>query len=269
MRKGMRRRKPRVVWVETADSLIDQVTIFGPGASPSLQTFVFPLLADESNANDKADLAFTMKSAGLLGISDWGTALTELYEKGFKATRLVGHLGFALQQRIQSAGASPTVGAVNVLVRAGIFIGEVDENGAIVNAADWRLDSREDWKDRRWLWTREWSLHNRYGGITGTIASGGPALTPTDTWAVAAADLPRVIWGHPTNTMYAGTMSNDFFDIKHAGTLAKNQRLFYAYAAWDHAQGPQDITVMATSWTLLRNKRCRALLSPGFKRART
>lgn len=261
-RRAAGRRK--MFWVETNDNLRDQIDIYSPSAKVSNVTTFWPLLADEGNAADKADLPFDEKSANLLGISNWGTALGEVYQRGWKPVRLVGKLRFAVQQRLAASGATAYAGAQNVMVRAGIFIGEVDENGALTNGEDFPLHTNADWKDRRWLWVREWTLSNIYGGLT---AGPGGLYYPVG-GGVQAADFPRLVWGPFSTEFYQSHLDNSVFDIRRTGALAKNQRLFYGYASWDPAQGPVDSTGMSTSWNLLYNKTVRALMAPGFRRAR-
>lgn len=262
-RRGMRRRRKPVKWVETKDSLVQSAKLFGAGGgNSSASTWFYPLFTNENQPADRADLPFDFTTSEVLGVSDWGTAVGQLYEPGFKLERVVGELQFTIQQRKESAGASPAQGAQNVVVRCGIVIMEVDESGNALNTADYPLHKEGDWKDRRWLWFREWWLHNKYSGLT--VTNGG--LYFADDVAAAAVDQPRVVWG-PTSTVFYPYATGGHLDLKARVPIGKGQRLFYAFSCWDPAQGPQDISSMATSWTLVWEKRARGLWSKSTRRA--
>lgn len=260
-----RRRKPMVKWVETKDLLVDSVVLYGPnvGQVGSDQTFVFPLFTDPSDANDKSDVRFDETTASILGVSDWGTAIGALYETGYKCQRALGMLSFAIQQRIESAGASPVVNANNIVVRCGIFCGETDESGVIKNSGDYLLHQSDSWKDRRWLFQRDWLLHNAIGPTT----QGGFGNW-ADTSFIAVADMPRVVWGPPSSEFYQSATSNGRFDIKPKVPVGNEQRLFFAFCAYDSAQGPKAQASMSTSWTLVWRKHSRGLWSRTASRAR-
>lgn len=241
MRRFSNRRRRRVLWGDSPAPLNLQTTYTVAAGAAGFATMNFLQIGRTTvaGADDKWDANFLRESALILGISDWGALQSQLYQNGYRLERFLGNWTWAMgQQYAQAAGADPQM--VNSVVQCGIFVGDVDETGNLLDSANWdmRDTARSAWKTRRWLWHRRWHLSN---ACAGNSAPGAPIYSGLN-------NNPVAYNGYISNTMYAGSMNNHIIDIKPRVRLGDRQRLFRAVNIFDPAAGNPGTATGEGNW---------------------
>lgn len=206
---------------------------------------------------------------GVAGAPAIGAFQMELYENAWRLERLVLDMHIGVSCVRDDPTGSPK-SARHMLCRFGVFVGETDSQGNLLNALDWDLAQNAAGTDeshsRRWLAFREWMLTNPLGetGLQQIFegSSGGHGAFSTTGAIGPVGVFEGLRW--PQNNIAYPWLGGHHFDLKPRATVGKNQRLFYRLAVGN----TDPVAAGTTQGTIVFHFDQRVLASRAWKRSR-
>lgn len=227
-----------------------------------------------------SDVPFTVDTeeneSGASDAALLGGIQRELYQQAFKVQRMVGHFSAGLAQ-LQSfiVGGNTYNQQPWCWLRFGIFVAETDENGQVLNTADFRLshDEGHSYNKRSWIFRRDWKLFNSWS--VDPAQPGTSLISPKDNlWTSASVQAvatpnPEHFWGKAkcTHDYPASSIAGHIIDIKPRVTIGLQQRLLWTWSASGPVFTTEPVTrPLAMLWSA---PEFRILLSPARSSRRT